>query len=333
MTRPVPPELDAALRALPEGEALRAVWRDLPVPADVATPDTAARDAAWARLQERLAEPDRRPATDDADGTPVIPLRPPAPPVPAARRVGPWAWAAGLGLAVLGSGAAWRSMPMTIEAPAGGAPVTRTLADGSRLTLAPGSAVRLSRLLGSAAWLRPSVRAVQLDGEAFFEIARDGRRFEVRTSDATVEVLGTRFDVRSPVAGVGTRVGVEEGRVAVVPRAAEARAVLGAGDLARVVERRAIRVHPERTPPLAAWRAGGLAALDEPLGVVLAELARRGGVVITLDDAARAVGPVSVYYPSAPDVATVVADLATAHGLAFTRTSRGFAVTGAAARP
>lgn len=337
MTRPVPPELDAALRALPDGEALRAVWRDVPVPAEVAAPDAAARDAAWRRLQARLAEPGRVPASDDAEDTPVIPLRPASAPahqaaVPA-RRVAPWAWAAVLGVAVLGGGGAWRAVPMTIAAPAGGSPVTRQLADGSRLTLAPGSVVRVSRALGAPTWLRPSVRAVTLDGEAFFDVARDGRRFEVRTSDATTDVLGTRFDVRSPVAGAGTRVAVEEGRVAVVPREAAARVVLGAGDMARVENRLALRVHPERAPQLAAWRVGGLAALDEPLAVVLAELARRSGVEITLDETARAVGAVSVFYPTAPEPATVVADLATAHGLAFTRTSRGFAVTGAATRP
>lgn len=337
MKRPLPPELDAALRALPDGEGLRAVWHDVPVPPEVGAPDAAARDAAWARLQARLATPGRVPSSDEADDTPVIPLRPAVASVgrPAARapRVSPWAWAAVLAVAVLGGGGAWRSVPMTIAAPAGGRPVTRSLADGSQVTLAPGSAVRVSRALAAPAWLRPSVRTVRLDGEAFFEVARDGRPFEVRTSDATTEVLGTRFDVRSPVAGAGTRVAVEEGRVAVVPRDAASRAVLGAGDLARVEGRRAVRVHRERAPQFAAWRVGGLAALDEPLAVVLAELARRSGVEISLDETARAVGPVSVFYPTAPEAATVVADLATAHGLAFTRTSRGFAVTGAATRP
>ncbi|MCU0624758.1 MAG: hypothetical protein MUF53_12980, partial [Gemmatimonadaceae bacterium] len=109
------------------------------------------------------------------------------------------------------------------------------------------------------------------------------------------------------------------------------RAVLGAGDVAVVQQGEAVRSHPVMADRLGAWRSGGLAAIDEPLGVVLAEVARRAGIEITLDETAGAVGPVSVYYPDAPEPATVVADLATAHGLAFTRTNRGFAVTGGAA--
>lgn len=174
-------------------------------------------------------------------------------------------------------------------------------------------------------------REVRLEGEAFFGVARDGRGFVVRTTDAAVEVLGTRFDVRSPAGGSGTRVAVEEGRVAVTPRAARSRAVLGAGEVAVVARGEAVRSHPSAPERLGAWRAGGLAAIDEPLAVVLAEVARRAGVEITVDATAAAVGPVSVYYPESPEPATVVQDLATAHGLTFTRTNRGFAVTGGAA--
>jgi transmembrane sensor len=170
------------------------------------------------------------------------------------------------------------------------------------------------------------VRAVSLTGEAFFAVAKDGRAFVVQTPDASVQVLGTRFDVRGPVAGQGTRVAVEEGRVAVQPRGGRQRAELGAGEVALVRGGEAVAVPRANPARLMSWRTGGLAAMDEPLAVVLAEVARRAGLDITLDSAAAAIGPVSVYYPDTPAPATVVADLATAHGLSFARTNRGFAV-------
>jgi ferric-dicitrate binding protein FerR (iron transport regulator) len=340
--RDLPPELHDALAAEPEGDALRAIWHELPraqASPESAAGDTAQRDAAWARLQARLADPARKPSPDD--DTPVVPLHSRAV-TPDARRVraaGWMNWAAVALLTVLGGGTAlWRGVPVTIEAPVGGAVLDTVLADGSRLTLAPGSRARVSRALGAASWLRPGVRRVALDGNGFFAVARDGRPFEVTTNDAVVTVLGTRFAVRSPVAGAGSRVSVEEGRVAVTPlpvagRAPTSRGVLSAGDVALVRNGAAVLGRLPEGRPVAEWRSGGLAAVDEPLAVVLAEVARRFGVEITLDEAARAVGAVSVFYPEAPDAATIVADLSTAHGLRFTRTSRGFAVTGRADAP
>ncbi len=337
--RELPPELHEALSAEPDGDALQAIWRDLPVaePAP-STVSSAQREAAWARLQARLADPSRTPSPDD--DTPVIPLTPRL--ATDARRVraaGWMNWAAAALLTVLGGGAvAWRTVPVTIDAPAGGAVLDTVLADGSRLSLSPGSRARVSRALGAADWLRPAVRRVALTGNGFFAVARDGRAFEVITDDALVTVLGTRFAVRSPLAGAGSRVSVEEGRVAVAPqavagRAPSARAVLAAGDVAVVRDGAAAVTRLPAGRPVAEWRTGGLAAVDEPLAVVLAEVGRRYGVEITLDDAAQAAGAVSVFYLDAPDAATIVADLATSHGLRFTRTSRGFAVTGRPDRP
>ena len=330
--RDVPPDLDASLAPLPDADALRAVWQALPAAAPET--DSAARDAAWQRLQARLKDPARTPSPDD--DTPVVPLRPAMPAIAptAARSARPaWAWAAAALLAVLGGGATWRGVPATVAAPVGAVPLDTVLADGSRVILAPGSRLSVSRALGAPDWVRPAARTVRLEGRGFFAVARDGRPFEVRTTDAVVAVLGTRFDVRTPLGGAGTQVAVEEGRVAVTPRQAPSRTVLSAGDIAIVDRGVAARALSADAARLAVWRSGGLAAIDEPLAVVLAEVARRSGREITLDETARAVGLVSVYYPEPPEAATVVADLATAHGLTFTRTSRGFAGTGGASRP
>jgi ferric-dicitrate binding protein FerR (iron transport regulator) len=66
---------------------------------------------------------------------------------------------------------------------------TARLDDGSVVRLAPRSRLRVSH----AAHVRES----WLDGEAYFAVAHDkARPFRVRTRAGTVEVLGTRFDLR-----------------------------------------------------------------------------------------------------------------------------------------
>ena len=62
-------------------------------------------------------------------------------------------------------------------------------------------------------------REVQLEGEAFFEVAKDPERpFIVHAGGADVEVLGTAFGVRTYAEEDRTRVVVAEGHVALRPR-------------------------------------------------------------------------------------------------------------------
>ena len=66
------------------------------------------------------------------------------------------------------------------------------LADGSTVCLNAGTTLRYPTDFG------PGGRTVELDGEGYFEVARDERSpFVVRTSRADIEVLGTRFNVEA----------------------------------------------------------------------------------------------------------------------------------------
>ncbi len=68
-----------------------------------------------------------------------------------------------------------------------------TLSDGSVIWVKPGSSVRYSKDFDKGA-----MREVFLEGEAFFDIARDEKRpFEVHTRELNIQVLGTSFNVRS----------------------------------------------------------------------------------------------------------------------------------------
>ncbi|MDY7534795.1 FecR domain-containing protein [Pseudomonas sp. Bout1] len=74
------------------------------------------------------------------------------------------------------------------------------LSDGSRLTLAPQSAVNVS--------FNDRQREVMLvQGEVFFEVVHDARKpFEVRSEDAVIRVLGTAFDVARRSSGLSVEV-------------------------------------------------------------------------------------------------------------------------------
>lgn len=315
------------LEARADGGALRRVL-DV-VPATDANPSTAQREAAWAGLSARLSDASRVPYVNDVPA-PLELVRDDAPSGATAHTTAapPASWrrlavAASVVLAV-GVGATWANGNRVYEQAAGGAPQPQQLADGSAAWLTPGSRVTVSRRFGWPSWLAPRTRLVHLEGEAYFEVQRDGRRFVVATADSMqVQVLGTRFAVRGARDGLRGRVEVSEGRVAVV--AGRARVELSAGE---GVNARDGRLQPfaVNAAQVAAWRTGGLAAVDEPLGGVLAELARRFAVSIEIDSAVDVSPTVSLFYADAPAVDVILADLCTAQGLSFEKTSRGFRI-------
>ncbi|HYW32954.1 MAG TPA: FecR domain-containing protein [Gemmatimonas sp.] len=340
------PDFEAELSSRDDAPELIALWcalgdASLAVPRDVTDE---ARAAAWSRLSATIHDPQRAPFTTDVPA-PLVLVDGATAPRRAVRR---WLVAASIAVAAVGGALGVRAVPVTYQAATTvtGAPVTAVhLVDGSDVWLAPGSSMAVPRALGWPRWLRASARDVRLTGTAFFSVARDGRAFMVHTGDAHVQVLGTRFEVRGATGAAGTQVSVEEGRVAVSAISAGATrpgvpaTVLRAGQRATVQTAAVAGVHVTTgtagvpASRLAAWRTGGLAALDEPLDGVLGELARRFDVEITHSSNIDGRATVSLFYPVAPTIDTVLSDLCTAQGLTLQRTSRGFRITRSGARP
>jgi len=131
-------------------------------------------------------------------------------------------------------------------------------------------------------------REVHLEGEAYFDIARDGRPFFVYADDAVIEILGTEFTVRSypdediSVAVTGGSVKVrhregfpddavylEKGDVVYLPRAGEERLIVSRNvDLSRHT----------------GWLTYHYSYSDTPLGEIARELERTYGVDIEFVD-------------------------------------------------
>ncbi|TDW96823.1 FecR family protein [Dinghuibacter silviterrae] len=143
-------------------------------------------------------------------------LHPQAPVVPLRRR-----WFSGRRLAAAGAAAALVAACFFLyKANTGGHPTAMlydsvavgeghfeniVLGDGTHLTLNGGSILR---------WLKTNNREVYLDGEAFFDVARDSLRpFVIHSPSFTTTVLGTSFDIRSRSREAISRVAVATGKI------------------------------------------------------------------------------------------------------------------------
>ena len=235
-----------------------------------------------------------------------------------------WRWvsAAAVLLLMLGAGVLW--MPQTVSAPHGEF-ASVTLPDGSTVELNSGSELQYSRLYGV------TNRSVSLDGEAFFSVEKGQSPFIVSGSGASVEVTGTRFNVRSwhEYPQEETEVAVEEGSVEFYPGNKPSRSVtLKSGQLSRWAPTLEKPSSPESisVEKVSAWRSGKLNFDQKSLGFIFRELERRFDVSITLE--ARAMGDetLTTYYNNPKDVELILKDICRVKGLQFAQTRNGYRV-------
>ena len=191
---------------------------------------------------------------------------------------------------------------------------TAVLEDGTRVHLAPESAIEVS--------VDTSERRVRLiQGNAFFDVTRDpSKPFRVSSGDTVATVLGTAFEMRhdadlSAVAVQHGRVHVRDGR-AEPPLSAELRAgawvrISEAGDSTRG------KMLPDE---IAAWRRGELIARNRPAGEIVDILRRYHTGAIVMRSDTFAVRRVSGIY-DLREPATTLGELAASHGAAVRRLS------------
>jgi transmembrane sensor len=93
-----------------------------------------------------------------------------------------------------------------------GQQVTVTLIDGTTVRLNAGSTLRYPEIFPA------DKREVQLNGEAYFEVAPNAEApFLISTGDVDVQVIGTKFTVKAYPESELVKVAVVEGKVAVKP--------------------------------------------------------------------------------------------------------------------
>lgn len=146
------------------------------------------------------------------------------------------------------------------------------LPDSSNVVLNGNSSLRYS-----AGWTEGETRIVYLEGEAYFQIRKKPEtdaKFQVVTSDLTVEVLGTAFNVSTRRAE--TSVFLEEGKVKVSLEDAEIREVyLEPGQvMSYSVSDKKLDLPTQVAAGLqTSWRTGVLEFKEEPLRLILEKLA------------------------------------------------------------
>ena len=206
--------------------------------------------------------------------------------------------AAAVLIAVIGGGHVLRRAPQWKEYST--APAQRMvirLQDGTQVTIAPKSRVRYTADFGRAH------RDLYLDGEAYFQVARDSLRpLRVHTAGSVTEDLGTAFVVRAYGDQNGTEVVVTEGRVSLSRAETTSPAVvLGLRDLGRLgasgpaTVRRGVDVDR-----YLAWTKGVLAFDGTPLSEVMPALERWYNVEIRLSDSALATRRLTASFQNEP---------------------------------
>jgi transmembrane sensor len=163
--------------------------------------------------------------------------------------------------------------------------VETTSGENRDVPLSDGSVVSAGAQSVLWATLTADSREVTLErGEAFFRVAKDSARpFVVKAGATTVAAVGTAFNVRR--AGERVIVGVSEGRVKVDARVAGVirTAHLDVGQQLSIdATTGSASIQTIDTIGIAAWRDGLLQYRDEPLRLVLADLARYSARAIVI---------------------------------------------------
>ena len=164
-----------------------------------------------------------------------------------------------------GNGAATMLMAST---PRGGT-YQITLADGTTVWLNADSKLEFSSDFGKLAQ-----RIVKLEGEGYFEVAKDkSHPFIVESRGQRVEVLGTHFNINSYAYQNGVTTTLVEGSIQVTPlQNPNGKKVLKPGQQA-VVDREFLKIMPVDVEVATAWKSGKFLFKEEKLESILNKLA------------------------------------------------------------
>jgi|SRR5690606_12902725 len=155
---------------------------------------------------------------------------------------------------------------LTLRTPRGGQ-YQVSLPDGTKVWLNADSKLHYPRTFAG------KIRAVEVQGEAYFEVASDAEKpFIVQTDREKIEVLGTHFNVNSYTEEAKSSVALLEGKVKVSLANQQSR-VLHPGEQS-LVEGNTIQVQKIDVTESVAWKNGEFMFYNESLSSVMRKLAR-----------------------------------------------------------
>lgn len=231
--------------------------------------------------------------------------------------------------------------PVTVTTPPGEQQVVR-LPDGSSVETNSATTLQHSRLFAIVPGGLGGGRRIVLDGEAYFHVVASDEPFFVETKDATVEVLGTEFNVRARNTPdeTGTSVTLAYGRVRISSRSTTdsvsssrtptSVVLSNAGDAAQVGSAGTItRSNGSEGSALdyaLAWRSSGFAAIDRPLRSILDEMEHRYDMEISPREGVDLGAPINVFYLRGAEPEQILRDICLSQSCRYRKTSRGYAL-------
>lgn len=145
------------------------------------------------------------------------------------------------------------------------------LPDGSTVVLNRNSTLRFQN---NKAWTNK--RLVELDGEAFFDVATDSlHHFTIIAAEAEVEVLGTSFNVRNYANEAEVEVSVATGTVALRDKKRPAdQTIIKAGHKSRLTRRQELVENSLADANDHAWRTGQLKFASKKVETAIKDIER-----------------------------------------------------------
>jgi transmembrane sensor len=146
-----------------------------------------------------------------------------------------------------------------------------------------------SRLSYPKSFKEAKTREIQLEGEAYFDVAEDKQKpFIVHTSDIRIKVLGTSFNVKSYEKDGTIETTLIRGKVTIESTVDSKNLTLLPSQQA-VFEKQSKKLfleHKEEAVDYTSWRDGRLVFDDQPLSDIVNELERWFNVTIEVEDQA-----------------------------------------------
>ncbi len=155
-----------------------------------------------------------------------------------------------------------------------------TLPDGSKVWLNASSTLKYPTSFS------PTERIVELQGEAYFEVAKLTSPFYVNTEDQQIQVLGTHFNINAYPDELGTKTTLLEGSVKLIAKEEDKvnqDIILKPGEEALLIKNRSIQVAKVNVKQAVAWKNGFFHFEDSDLKSVMRELSRWYGVEVEFE--------------------------------------------------
>lgn len=150
------------------------------------------------------------------------------------------------------------------------------LADGTKVWINSGSTLEFPNVF------KGDAREIKVDGEIYIEVATDAQRpFLVHTSDITVRVLGTRFNVSSYKDDDFSDVVLVEGKVEVI---CETENVVLLPDQLATIQGNSVEIKNVNVYDYISWKDGLYQFNSESLSMILKRISRYYNKIITLDE-------------------------------------------------